>query len=118
MRFFALASLISLATAAPAATLQTRAQVLSDTIDWPSSSHANGNLEYQYEITFTTGNEYRVAFYNSAAPNSGSVYTYKAAAVGEGSDGTSVSKTLTAGTSASYSVEKSGTQIQFTIDKI
>lgn len=116
MRFFALASLISLASAAPALNLQARAQVLSETIDWPSSSHAGGNSEYQYQITLASGDEYSIAFYNSAAANSGSVYTYKAAAVGDGSDGTSVSKTLAAGASASFTVEKSGTQIQFTID--
>lgn len=118
MQFFALASLLSLASAAPAAStlLQTRAQVLSDTIDWPSSSHSNGNAEYQYQITPGSGTEYTINFYNSAAANSGSVYTYKAAGVGDGADGTSVSKTLSAGTSASLTIEKSGTQVQITID--
>lgn len=117
MQFFALASLFALASAAPAATvLQARAQVLSDTIDWPSSAHSNGNAEYQYRITPGSGTEYTVAFFNSAAANSGSVYTYTAAAVGDGADGTSVSKTLSAGASTSFTIEKSGTQVQITID--
>ncbi|KAJ4395994.1 hypothetical protein N0V93_000210 [Gnomoniopsis smithogilvyi] len=117
MRFFALASLISLVSAAPAASsLETRAQVLSETIDWPSSAHSSGNIEYQYRITPASGDEYTVEFFNSAAANSGSVYAYKAAAVGTGSDGSSVSKTLSAQTSASFTLQKSGTQVQITID--
>lgn len=118
MQFFALASLLSLASAAPAASalLETRAQVLSDTIDWPTSSHANGNIAYQYKIIPGSGTEYTIDFFNSAAANSGSVYTYKAAGVGDGADGTSVSKTLSAGTSASLTIQKSGTQVQITID--
>lgn len=118
MRFTALATLLSIASAVSAAPIEARAQVLSETIAWPSSEHAAGTISYQYQITPASGSSYTIGFYNSAAPNSGANYKYTAAAVGSGSDGTSVSKTLSPGTSATYTVQKSGTQIKFTIDSV
>lgn len=114
MRFFALATLLSVVSAAPAA-LEARA-LLSDTFPWPSSAQANGNIAYQYKITPGSGGQYTVAFFNSAAANAGVSYVYTVAAVGAGSDGTSISKTLSAGKSTSFTIQESGTEVQFTID--
>lgn len=116
MRFSALAALISVASAVPTASLEARTQVLSDTIDWPTALYTKGNIAYQWQITPGSGDEYTIQFFNTAPLNSGAVYTYKAGAVGTGSDGTSVSKTLSPYSSASFTVQKSGIQIQCTID--
>lgn len=119
MRFFALAALISFAAAAPSAldkaAIEARA-LLSEAIDWPSSSHANGNQAYQYQITSLGGDSYKVAFFNSEAPNADVTFKYTAQAIGTGADGKVISTTLSQGHSTSYTVEKSGTQIEFTID--
>lgn len=114
MRFFALAALLSVASAAPAA-LGRRALV-SDTFPWPTSVKANGNIEYQYEITPGSNGQYTVAFFNSAPSNSGDTFVYTVAAVGDGNDGTSVTKTFSAGQSTSFTIQESGTEVQFTID--
>lgn len=125
MRFFALAALFSLATAAPSAPVEARDAVLveardavlAETFAWPSSSKAGGNIEYQYQVTPGSGSDYTIAFYNSAASNSGSVYTYTYAAVGTGADTTSTSKTLAAGKSTSFTVQKSGTEVNIVIKR-
>lgn len=116
MRFFTAATaLFSLAAAAPSVQIEARDTVLAETFAWPSSSKAGGNAAYQYQITPGSGSDYTVAFYNSAASNSGSVYTYTVAAAGTGADGTSKSETLAAGKSTSFTVQKSGTEVSVTI---
>lgn len=117
MRFFTLAALFSLAAAAPSAPVEARAAVLAETFAWPTSTKAGGNIAYQYQITSGSGSDYTVGFYNSAPSNSGSVYTYTVAAVGTGSDGSSTSKTLNAGQSTSFTIQKSGTEVNVVIDQ-
>lgn len=119
MRFFALATLLSLASAAPAAlearALEARALV-SDRFPWPTSVKANGNIQYQYEITPGSNGQYTIGFFNSAPSNSGAVYVYTVAAVGEGNDGTNITKTFAAGQSTSFTIQQSGTEVDFKID--
>lgn len=97
------------------ATIETRALV-STAIDWPSSSYANGNIAYQYQVTSLGSGSYQVAFYNTNPANADVSYVYTAAAIGTGNDGTEVSTTLSSGTSTAYTIQQSGTQLEITID--
>lgn len=116
MKFYALAALISMAAAVPhKAAIEARA-IVSDTIAWPSESRANGNINTQYQITPLGSDSYKVEFFNSSPLNSDYNFVYTMAAVGTGNDGTKITKTLTPQTASSTTVQKSGTQVQFTID--
>lgn len=119
MRFFALATaLISVVSAAPA-TLDAREVVVADTFAWPAvgESASRVQLSYSYKVTGQSDGTYLVGFYNTVAANSGWVFEYTISAGGDGNDGTSVSKTLNPQTSASFTVNKSGTEATVIIDR-
>lgn len=116
MRFSALAVLISVAAAAPHSAILKARALISDTFAWPSSTQANGNISYQYQITPLGNGLYSVNFYNTEPLNAGGSLVFTAAAVGTGNDGTVITRTLAQGTATTVTIQESGTEVQITID--